>query len=219
MHSRNPGIIALAEKIGRTPSAVAMKLVNFASLDPAIVASGRTGLGNASAMDKIVWGTFQQNWEQELLSAASQLEPATVSVVEEGETSRRAEVEIRTKQSLFRRMVLSSYAGRCCMSGLSETRLLVASHIVPWGESRDHRLNPRNGLCLSVLHDKAFDRGLITVSPDLTVRVSSVISMLRDDSFVQSTLVVMDGRKINLPEKFSPAPEFLEWHNQYVFVD
>ncbi len=219
MHSRNPEIIVLAEKIGRTPSAVAMKLVNFASLDPAIVASGRTGLGNASAMDKIVWGTFQQDWEQELLSAASQLEPATVSVVEEGETSRRAEVEIRTKQSLFRRMVLSSYAGRCCMSGLSETRLLVASHIVPWGESRDHRLNPRNGLCLSVLHDKAFDRGLITVSPDLTVRVSSVISMLRDDSFVQSTLVVMDGRKINLPEKFSPAPEFLEWHNQYVFVD
>jgi predicted restriction endonuclease len=218
MHSRNPGIIALAEKIGRTPSAVAMKLVNFASLDPAIVASGRTGLGNASAMDKIVWGKFQQNWEQELLSAAIQLEPATVSV-EEGATSRCAEVEIRTKQSLFRRMVLSSYAGKCCMSGLSETRLLVASHIVPWGESHDHRLNPRNGLCLSVLHDKAFDRGLITVSPDLTIRVSSVISMLRDDSFVQSTLVVMDGRKINLPEKFSPAPEFLEWHNQYVFVD
>lgn len=218
MHSRNPEIVQLAERIGRTPSAVAMKLVNFASLDPEIVASGRAGLGNASALDRLVWGKFQQNWERELLLAAEELEPALAEPPVSKETTRRAEVEIRTKQALFRRMVLSSYAGMCCMSDLSEPRLLVASHIVPWNTGRDQRLNPRNGLCLSVLHDKAFDRGLITVDLDLTVRVSSEISRLRDDKFLLSTLVEMDGRKIRLPEKFSPVAEFLEWHNKHVYI-
>ena len=47
LHQRNPEIIKLANMIGRTPSAVAMKLVNFASLDPAITGTGRSGLGNA----------------------------------------------------------------------------------------------------------------------------------------------------------------------------
>jgi len=106
----------------------------------------------------------------------------------------------------------------CCVSGLSEPRLLAASHIVPWHASSEQRLNPRNGLCLSVLHDKAFDRGLITVGPDFTVRVSSEISKLRGNDFVQSTLVAMDGRRIRLPEKFSPAREFLEWHRDNVFI-
>jgi predicted restriction endonuclease len=226
MHSRNPEVIRLAEKIGRTPSAVAMKLVNFASLDPEIVSTGRTGLGNASAMDRLVWEKFQQNWEDELTQASNSLgsaaSPAEIESIEQVpvavDTTRKAEVEIRTKQSLFRRMILSSYAGRCCISGLSEARLLVASHIVPWNKNSDHRLNPRNGLCLSVLHDKAFDRGLITVRPDLTVMASSEISKLRDDEFIQSTLVAMNGQKIRLPEKFIPAPEFLEWHNRNVFI-
>jgi hypothetical protein len=64
LHSRNPEIIQLATLIGRTPSAVAMKLVNFASLDPAIVNSGRSGLGNASALDKEVWEEFHADWEK-----------------------------------------------------------------------------------------------------------------------------------------------------------
>lgn len=218
MHSRNPEIIRLAEKIGRTPSAVAMKLVNLASLDPEMAASGRAGLGNASALDRLVWERFQQHWEKELLPAAKALETAPKPPPLAEATTRMAEVEIRTKQALFRRMVLSSYADRCCVSGLSEPRLLVASHIIPWNQNSEQRLNPRNGLCLSVLHDKAFDRGLITVDTDLTVRVSSEISTLRDDTFAQSTLVAMAGRKISSPEKFSPAREFLAWHNRNVFI-
>jgi putative restriction endonuclease len=73
MHSRNHDIIRMAEKIGRTPSAVAMKLVNFASLDPEIVNSGRSGLGNASAMDRQVWNKFQKNWDGEISSVSDQL--------------------------------------------------------------------------------------------------------------------------------------------------
>jgi len=43
LHSRNAEIVELAQLIGRTPGAVAMKLVNFASLDPAITSTGRAG--------------------------------------------------------------------------------------------------------------------------------------------------------------------------------
>jgi len=226
MHSRNQEIMRLAEKIGRTPSAVAMKLVNLASLDPEILKSGRTGLGNASAMDRLVWEKFQNNWDSEIFSAADKLgaiEDAKVKISEDElplpvDTTRKAEVEVRKKQYIFRRMVLSSYAGVCCICGLSEPRLLVASHIVPWNKSNDNRLNPRNGLCLSVLHDKAYDRGLLTVLPDYKIAISQEISKLREDRFIQDTLVSCHGSKMALPEKFHPSPELLEWHNQNVFL-
>ena len=63
LHSRNAEIVELAQLIGRTPSAVAMKLVNFASLDPAIKSTGRAGLGNAGSLDREIWDEFQANWE------------------------------------------------------------------------------------------------------------------------------------------------------------
>ena len=64
LHSRNPEIIKLAKLIGRTPGAVAMKLVNFASLDPAITSTGRAGLGNAGSLDREVWAEFHADWEK-----------------------------------------------------------------------------------------------------------------------------------------------------------
>ncbi len=226
MHSKNPEVISLSGKISRSPSAVAMKLVNFASLDPEIVESGRSGLGNASALDRKVWDRFQNNWYVEISSATDQLgivvdekldapeEELPLSV----DTTRRAEVEVRKKQYIFRRMVLSSYTGVCCMSGLSEPRLLVASHIMPWKQHEENRLNPKNGLCLSALHDKAFDVGLLTVRPDHSIVVSPQISKLHRDKFLQETLVACQGKKISLPEKFHPASEFLEWHNKNRFL-
>lgn len=226
MHSRNKDIVKLSEKIGRTPSAVAMKLVNFASLDPEIVNSGRTGLGNASAMDRQVWEKFQKNWDSEISRAVDDLgaiAEATSPIIEEEiplpvDTTRKTEVEVRKKQYIFRRMVLSSYAGVCCISGLSEPRLLVASHIVPWKDDTENRLNPKNGLCLSVLHDKAYDRGLLTVLPDFTIAVSPELKRLRNDSFIQEALVTCHGNKIHLPEKFHPDPMLLDWHSRNVFV-
>ena len=146
-----------------------MKLVNFASLDPAITASGRKGLGNASELDREVWDEFHADWETLALECAMlsqklrpmpKIEPPTDSLDAfdlndfTGET-RRSITEQRVKQHFFRRAVLASYGGRCCMSGVSDTRLLVASHIVPWSIDKANRLNPKNGLCLSAIHDRA----------------------------------------------------------------
>jgi hypothetical protein len=226
MHSRNQDVIRLAEKIGRTPSAVAMKLVNLASLDPAIINSGRSGLGNASAMDRRVWEAFQKNWDAEITSAADSLGAVTgvnQDAPEEElplsiDTTRKAEVEVRKKQYIFRRMVLSSYSSVCCMSGLSEPRLLVASHIVPWKDDTQNRLNPRNGLCLSMLHDKAFDIGFLTVNPDYCVEVSPKLIKMTNDKFIQESLVACHGKEITLPEKFHPSKDFLEWHSRERFL-
>lgn len=60
---RNPQVVEFAAAIGRTPSALAMKLVNIASLDPAIITTGRRGLNAVSANDREMWAEMQQDWE------------------------------------------------------------------------------------------------------------------------------------------------------------
>jgi len=133
-----------------------------------------------------------------------------------GET-RRAWAELRVKQHFFRRAVLSSYGLTCCMSGTTEPQLLVASHIVPWSEDKTNRLNPCNGLCLSAIHDRAFDRGLIAVTDDYTVVVSETL-LSQSSTFVSSVFAPLVGERIRLPERFSPDREFLAWHRARRFV-
>lgn len=227
LHSRAPEIIELASLIGRTPSAVAMKLVNFASLDPLITSSGRKGLSNASDADREIWNEFHQDWEKlaleseqilnSLRGVSHAMTDEEVDVIADytGET-RATFVETRIKQDFFRRAVLSSYGGCCCITGLSIPQLLNASHIVPWSVDKQNRLNPGNGLCLSVLHDRAFDKGLLTVLPDLTIKVTGGLNNA-ENKFVDSALLAYDGKKIRAPEKFYPQREFLEYHNQKIF--
>jgi predicted restriction endonuclease len=126
--------------------------------------------------------------------------------------------EVRIKQSFFRRAVLSSYKQRCCITNISEPRLLVASHIVPWKSDAKNRLNPRNGLCLSALHDKAFDRGLITITDEFRVQVSPALGTFANESFIKDTLLVLNGKPITLPEKFAPDVAFLKRHREEIFV-
>lgn len=179
-------------------------------------------------MDRVIWDQFQNDW-QSLVDECSALlptledSPQTTSpgIAEEpadyiGET-REALVRIRVRQSFFRKAVLASYKARCCMSGLSEPRLLLASHIVPWSIDKANRLNPANGLCLSALHDRAFDQGLIALSEEFTVRVSDQLK-LRADSFARSALVGIEGREIVLPERFVPDGGLVKWHRENVFL-
>lgn len=234
LDSRNREVIELARLIDRTPSAVAMKLVNLASLDPAITSTGRRGLGNASSLDRDIWEEFHADWEglavecnhlRTALIESRGKPPIAVLDIDEaigledftGET-RRVVTEQRIKQHFFRRAVLSSYRGRCCMSGLSEPRLLVASHIVPWSKDKANRLNPRNGLCLSAIHDKAFDSGLIALSDDFRVLVSTELQR-SENAFIKSVIFPLDGRSIELPERFVPDPSFVARHRAEEFVD
>lgn len=231
MHSRNPEIVKYAELIGRTPSALAMKLTNIASLDPAITSTGRKGLEGASATDKAMWQEMQADWERFAIEAqqAASTFGATVEIESAvGDTSMPDEnadytgnnkavlTTTRVGQNFFRRSVLSAYDYRCCITGLAIPKLLVASHIVPWRDDEANRLNPRNGLCLSILHDKAFDVGIITIAEDMTVKVSRK-QVAKADHFFDSALFAYDGKSIALPEKFRPQGEFLAYHRQHIF--
>jgi predicted restriction endonuclease len=120
--------------------------------------------------------------------------------------------QVRVNQARFRKAVLASYNATCCVSGLRHEKLVIASHIVPWSQDTHNRLNPQNGLCLSVLHDRAYDQGLMTVLPDFTIRVSPALRARGDDGFMADALLRYDGAPITLPERFRPAPEFLAWH-------
>jgi len=230
LHSANPEIIKYGELIGRTPSALAMKLSNIASLDPAITSTGRKGLTGASSADKAMWEEMQSSWEL----FVTEIEKAEISfgitedinaevddylpneTIDYTGSNKTIQSTTRVGQSFFRRSVLSAYNFRCCISGLAIPRLLVASHIIPWSIDEKNRLNPMNGLCLSVLHDKAFDLGIITISDNMTISVSHSITP-NEDHFFDSTILAYDGKPVFLPEKFHPNMDFLSYHRQHVF--
>lgn len=212
-----------------------MKLVNIASLDPAITDTGRAGLKKASQLDRDVWNELSASWSAvaheaatayELLAAQDGLTPIEADRIAPAElpdveteiltaTEREARVKVRISQVRFRRWVLASYGGRCCVTGLQEPQLLIASHIVPWSESPENRLNPRNGLCLSPLYDRAFDQGLITITPgSLKIRVSQKLRDAVADEYVQQALVALDGFPIRPPERLRPDNELLAWHQK-----
>lgn len=223
-HQRNPEIIRYAELIGRTPSALAMKLCNIASLDPVFIESGRKGLEGASQADQQMWDNMQQDWEGFALRSQAALDNLGVTEIEPEQSSTTSDFSaedavVRRKQrigqNLFRQAVLSAYDYRCCISGLAVPELLVASHIVPWSQDVKNRLNPRNGLALSALHDKAFDLGYLTLDEDYRVVISHLLDNSKD-SFLQESLWRYDGCQIRLPSKFSPQPNFLEFHRNNV---
>ena len=230
IHSRNAEVVQLAKFIGRTPSAVAMKMLNLASLDPSVTGSGRSGLGNASSLDRDVWDEFHHDWEKlalecEKLKAQGGLKDSFQDI-EDGDflgsnnffgETKKVVTEVRIKQSFFRRAVMSSYGGRCWISGISDHRLLIASHIVPWGVDKFNRLNPSNGLCLSAIHDKAFDKGLLSLTDDYKVLLSDEIKK-QDSDFYKHAFLAIENKSIRIPEKFIPSISFISYHRENIFL-
>jgi len=228
MHSRNPAVIALAQAIGRTPSAVSYKLGNLASLDPELRKRGVSGMKNASAADRDIWGEFFGRWD---VLAEHALVVETPPVVEKGRRGRAAsasvpagptevtrEVVQRRGQSFFRAAVLAAHDGKCCITGINSEPLLRASHIVPWSHDPALRLDPRNGLCLNALHDAAFDRGLITLSERFVLQVSKRVKAEVPGAIYREMFESREGTAIAMPERFTPAAEMLEFHRRNVFV-
>lgn len=222
IHQRNPAIIELAELINRSPSAVCWKMVNFAHLDPSL---DRMGASHVSQMDRDVWQEYYQDWdklvfESELLLA--DFRHVKLESIEEKNfvhcnivgKEREQLVKARVNQNFFRKVILTSYNNKCAITGIDITKLLIASHIKPWAKDEKNRVNPRNGICLNALHDKAFDQGLITISKDYKVIISTKII---NNSTIDSFILQFKDREIILPNRFLPEKEFLEYHNDVIF--
>jgi len=227
MHKGTPEIIKFAELIGRTPSSIALKLGNFASFDPTLKERGIKGASNASKLDKKIWDEFYNNWDAALIASEQLLAKTkhttieklnkveTIEILKEGKDKERL-VKTRVNQSIFRTVVLATYNNSCCITGINNTELLVASHIVPWSKDEKNRLNPMNGLCLNALHDRAFDAGLITVSAeDYTIKVSSRLKKKNVPDSIQENFLSIEGQTIFLPDKFLPAKGLLKYHNSF----
>jgi putative restriction endonuclease len=223
----NPTIIKYAKIIGRSPSALNMKVGNFGRLDPELKKQGIVGLGNGSKLDEIIWNEFNGNWEtlafeSELLIA--QFQNKTIEETFEFDLDNLPEgkeretlIKVRVNQSFFRSTILSSYNQKCCITGLSIPDFLVASHIVPWKKDDKNRLNPHNGLCLNYIHDKAFDRGFLTVTPDFKIKISDYFKDYSKENAVTDLFMKYDNHPIILPDRFLPSQDFLDWHFTNIF--
>jgi predicted restriction endonuclease len=227
LHSRNPEIIAFAEAIGRTPSAVAMKLVNFASFDPVHQKRNVKGLANASNLDRTLWEEFEAAPNR--IAEQSEEEFNRLAIPEKESTSKEPDLPqgptekpltrpMRLVQSFFRRSVLASYGYKCSFCGLEVRSLLNASHIIPWNVSVELRANPRNGFCLCVLHDRAFDRGLISVTADSRLLISKKVKKTNPAPMHRAAFLDLEGQRINLPGRFLPDDKCLEYHRTSIFT-
>lgn len=222
---KTPEIVELAKLIGRSAGAVSLKLANIARLDPFHQARGVRGMPHGAKGEAAIWAEFEHDPEALALESErlrAQRLGKTLEEAAEIETDdlpkagieRDRVVKIRVNQSFFRRRILSAYNFRCCVTGLTVQSLLTASHIVSWAEDKENRLNPRNGLCLNALHDRAFDRYLMWIDDGFVIRFSPQLQQVKagDNEACLEWLMQFEGKALILPKKFLPDPEFLKIH-------
>lgn len=137
--------------------------------------------------------------------------------IPDGPTETETLVKARRVQSFFRAAVLNSYEYRCALTGLAIPELLTASHIIPWNADEKRRADPRNGICLNALHDRTFDRGLITFDHDLRVVVSPELAKSEDSPIQREQLMGIAARPLRLPVRFQPDASAFEYHRKHIF--
>jgi putative restriction endonuclease len=185
--SKHPDIIRIAKIIARTPNSVKMKIGNFGSFDPELKKRGIVGLGNTSKLDEIIW--------KEPLEKIIEIDIDDIPAGKE----REAIIKARINQSFFCSTILSSYNCKCCITGLSIPDFLVAGHIIPWAKDEKNRLNPHNGLCLNSIHDKAFDKGFITISTDYKIKVLKYFNDFRKEDVVADLFFKYENKSVQPP--------------------
>lgn len=128
------------------------------------------------------------------------------------ETERKAIVQSRIGQGQFRANVLDLWGG-CAVTGVTDHRVLKASHVKPWSKgSNEERLDPHNGLALTPSLDALFDYGLITFDAEGWIRLSGHI-----DVATLSTMGIRDNMQLRMmPERLE---RYLQYHRRFVFKE
>ena len=230
LHTRTPEIQELARLIDRSVNSVALRLVNFASCDPQLQSRGIKGMEGGKKQCQPIWDEFANDrgtllFESERILANYQgvtienkfkedLKDIPVGIT--GETKLR-EVKTRVNQHVFRQIVLSNYNIQCALTGIDIPELLVASHIIPWSSNAKERLNPENGICLSSLYDKAFDKGLISFTNNQHVIFSIRLKKNVSKEYYARYFEPIENTILVTPRKYRINPQFLEWHRDCIF--
>ena len=223
-NKNHPMITEYAKIIGRSPSALNMKVGNLGRLDPKLKEKGIVGLSHGSKIERIVWEEFYANpeqfaYESECLIAKyanKSIEKSSKIDINDLPNGKEREtiVKLRVNQSFFRSAVMTSYNNRCCVSGVGNPQLLEACHIVSWADDSHNRTNPENGLCLNSLFHRAYDKHLMAITPDYEIIISENFMEKVEDSTFEKYLKEINGRKINMPTRFYPQRELLDIHYQ-----
>lgn len=218
----HPIIQKYAPLIGRSPVALKMKVGNFGRFDPVLRSKGIVGLVHGSKDEELVWNEFWGDpeklaYESERLFA----EKANMKIEEftnvestdipKGE-NRSVMIQQRVNQSFFRKMILCAYLNRCCVTGITNSLLLEACHIMSWSEDENNRMNPTNGLCMNPLFHKAYDNFLMAITPDYTISISDQMLCDIKEETTFNFLMGLRNRHLIMPEKFYPNQEFLSAH-------
>lgn len=220
-----PFVKELGVLLGRSPGAIVRKVGNLASFDPQMKARGVGGLGHTGKLDEVIWNKYFGHWDKLAYDAEVLLakfrnkkleESLTIDINDLPKGSERIqEVKRRINQCFFRDTVLSSYENRCCITGINNTKLLHACHIVGWSEDEENRTNPLNGLCLNALFHKAYDENLIGISPDYEIFVSDEFFGAKleiVDVFTKEYINSINHRKLIMPKRFLPDRDLLAVH-------
>ncbi len=227
LNKNTPEVKALAKLIGRTDNSVALRLVNYAACDPYILSTGRHGM--ASGRDRCMpyWDQYANDKERLFLKAEeirTRLSKTPIEKILDIKPEdfigkeRDAVIKQRVNQSSFRTMILGNYENKCAISGIDIPELLVASHIVPWSMDAKNRLNPSNGICLSPLYDKMFDKGLIGIRDDYSIQLSYELKQNIGKDFYDKHIGFIADRKLRLPIEHFPDTSFLEYHYNNIFT-
>ena len=189
---------------------------NFASIDPFHQLRGVGGLPNGKKQVQPIWDEFFHNQKELIFKSEQILAGRENSTIEnkyqellfdlkdlKGETVIR-EIKTRVNQSVFRQMVMTNYSTKCAITGIDIPELLLASHIIPWSKNEENRLNPENGICLSALYDKAFDKGIIGINQKYEVILSDSLKKKCKTEFYQTHFSPIENLKITEPIKYLP---------------
>jgi len=124
-------------------------------------------------------------------------------------------VRPRLGQSSFRVLVTDAYQRRCAMTGERTLLALEAAHIVPYSEDGVHDV--RNGILLRADFHRLFDAGLVSVTPDLRIKISKRI---KEEWFNGQTYYRLDNNPLSVVPthpSFRPDPDCLDWHYRNKF--
>lgn len=215
----NPLIRQVAESFPHSLHSLVMRMHNFSAIDPN---SNVAGASHAAKLDHLIFEEFKNDWGSLSIQAESLTGLALFDANPINGAKPLSSLTDRNKVSrerhFFRASVFASYENTCCISGMTLPTMLIASHIKPFQSCRSssERTDPQNGLLLNTFYDKAFDAGLITVTPDYRVHVPTLVKSQRDE-FTQRWLTGLEGSQITLPARFYPRRDYLTYHNDVVF--
>ena len=158
-----------------------------------------------------VWAAVAQNFDQ----GATRTIAAPGIREQEPKYGPAVLVSPRLGQASFRVLITDAYKRRCAITGESTLIALEAAHIIPYSREGTHDV--RNGLLLRADFHRLFDVGLVSVTPDLRIKISPRI---REAYFNGKAYYRMNNAPLTqIPDRpeLRPDPDRLDWHYKNCF--